>query len=70
MWRRPGNGIKMKIFQIEANGYFHAEDIDDAFKKLSAYFLDLSVKGLGVKSILLNGKISIKPTWDKDDTVD
>ena len=47
------------IFTLKANTKFEAEDIDDAFLKLSYYFFRAITSELPDKSLFIAGEISV-----------
>lgn len=53
----------MKLFKLSAKAFFMANDIDEAFLKLSEYFKTLTVDIEGEKANIMEpgSKISIKP---------
>ena len=52
---------KGRLFKLEANAEFKAENIDDAFKKLSIHFRKLSKYGLAKSNLICGGIIEIHP---------
>jgi hypothetical protein len=49
----------MKTFKLQADATFQAENIDDAFEKLSDHFRDLYLHGVDGESIVESGSISV-----------
>ena len=50
----------MKKFRIVADAEFEAENLFDAYIKLSIYFEDLADMGEHAKSIFTKGKVEVK----------
>ena len=40
----------MKLFELKGMLKFYAEDIDDAFRRIGEYYLELAKKGTDVES--------------------
>lgn len=51
------------LFKIEADAIFEADDIDDAFERLSAHFKGLADDGLDSENdhLFKQGRIDIRP---------
>ena len=51
----------MKLYELKGMLKFYAEDIDDAFRRIGEYYLELSKEGTDVKILVEEGtNISLK----------
>ncbi|MBI5634880.1 MAG: hypothetical protein HZA15_15540 [Nitrospirae bacterium] len=51
----------MKSFQLKADVTFEAENIDDAFLRLSKYFYELAEEGTDAETLFTTGQIEVRP---------
>lgn len=55
----------MKLFKLEADAFFYADNIDDAMAKLSEHFKNMHCDDAPPFSIIVEGQIKIKPVKEK-----